>query len=70
MYLRLGRLDRAISDDTAAIALQPRSPYPLYLRGLAELRQGRRTLGQADIAAAQKLQPDIAEHYALMGLKP
>lgn len=70
VYLRLGRFDRAMADDTAAIALHPKSPYPLYLRGLAELRKGLKERGQTDLAAAQKLQPDIAKHYASMGLTP
>lgn len=70
VYLRLGRFDRAIADDTASIALQPKSPRPLYLRGVAELRKGLKDQGQADLAAAQKLQPDIAKHYAQMGLMP
>ena len=70
VYLRLGQLDRSIADATGAIGLQARSGNPLYVRGLAELRQGLTTKGQADIAAAKKLQPDIARHYEAMGLKP
>lgn len=70
VYLRLGRLDRAIADATAAIGLHAKSGNPLYVRGLAELRQGLTAKGQADLAAARKLQPNIARHYAGIGLKP
>jgi len=69
-YLRLGQFDRAISDDTASIRLRPQSPYPYYLRGLAELRKGMTAQGTADLGVAQKMQPDIASHYAAMGLTP
>ncbi len=70
VYLRLGQLDRAIADATAAIELHAKSGNPLYVRGLAELRQGLTAKGQADLAAARKLQPDIARHYSAIGLKP
>lgn len=70
VYLRLGRLDRAIADATAAIGLHAKSGNPLYVRGLAELRQGLTAEGQADLAAARKIQPDIARHYTAIGLKP
>jgi tetratricopeptide (TPR) repeat protein len=75
VYLRLGDLDQAIADDDSALG-QIRSrqnkarAYPLYLRGLAELRQGLKARGQADIAAARKLRPGTDEHYAKMGLTP
>jgi tetratricopeptide (TPR) repeat protein len=72
VYLRLGDLDKAIADDDAALAQihSEQSAYPLYLRGLAELRKGLKSQGQADLAAARKLQPDIDKHYATMGLTP
>lgn len=75
VYLRLGDLDKAIADDDSALAqADPRESearaHPLYLRGLAELRKGLQPQGQADLAAARKLQPDIDKHYANMGLAP
>jgi tetratricopeptide (TPR) repeat protein len=75
VYLRLGDLDKAIADDDAALAQIPADAGtakadPLYLRGLAELRKGLKPKGQADLAAARKLQPDIDMHYASMGLTP
>lgn len=72
VYLRLGDLDRAIADDDAALAQihSGDSAHPLYLRGLAELRKGLKSQGEADLAAARKLRPDIDEHYAGMGLGP
>ena len=75
VYLRLGYLDKAIADDDAALGqIDPEEneerASTLYLRGLAELRKGLKSQGQVDLAAARKLQPDIDDHYALMGLKP
>ena len=75
VYLRLGDLDRAIADDNSALAQSDpqddeERAYPLYERGLAELRKGLQSQGQADLTAARKLQTDIDQHYASMGLKP
>jgi len=73
VYLRLGDPDKAIADDDAALAQAHEGEErasSLYLRGLAELRKGRRAAGEADLDAAGKLRPDIAKHYAAMGLAP
>jgi tetratricopeptide (TPR) repeat protein len=75
VYLRRGEFDQAIADDDAALAQihsakHPEDAYPRYLRGLAELRKGLKPQGRADLAAARKLQPDIDEHFARMGLTP
>ena len=70
VYLRLGQFDRAVADATASIALRPKAGDPVYLRGLAELRQGLTAEGKADLAAAKKLRPDIARRYADIGLAP
>ena len=75
VYLRLGELDQAIADDDAALGqietpASPEKAYPLYLRGLAELRKGLKSQGEADLAAARKLRPDIDRHYGTMGLAP
>lgn len=75
VYLRLNEPGKAIADDDAALAqIHPADhkagAYPLYLRGLAELRTGAKSRGRADLAAARKLMPDIATRYAGMGLEP
>ena len=75
VYLRRGDLDKAIADDDAALAqagpgMGAASASALYLRGLAELRKGLASQGQADLTAAEKLDSGIAQHFAKMGLTP
>jgi tetratricopeptide (TPR) repeat protein len=67
-YLKLNRYDRAITDYDAALRLT-RNAQSLYGRGVAKLRNGDRAGGDADIAAAKRLQPDIAEEFAGYGVQ-
>ncbi|MGH6958479.1 MAG: tetratricopeptide repeat protein, partial [Caulobacteraceae bacterium] len=67
--LRLGRFDDAIVDYTAAIQGGV-GPSSLYGRGLAELGKGEKAAGEADIAAAQKLDAKIGATYDRLGLRP
>jgi tetratricopeptide (TPR) repeat protein len=68
--LKLGRLDEAISDYDAALKLRPKMATSLFGRGLAKLRKGSGADGQADLAAARELDPEIDSEYADYGLKP
>ena len=70
VYLRLGNLKDAVRDYDSALRVSPNMPAALYGRGLAELRQGQKTQGQADLAAAAKLDGGIAQSFAQMGLAP
>lgn len=70
VYLRLGRLDDAIGDYDAALQRKPKFAAALFGRALAELRKGDKAPGQADIAAAEKIDPTIADFFASIGLKP
>jgi len=71
VYFRLGKNDLAIGDASGAIAFAPgKLPSSLYVRGLARLREGNLKDGKADVAAAEKLDPDIASRYAKWGVKP
>jgi len=47
----------------SALRLQPHSAWSLYGRGLAKVRKGSTSAGEADIAAATVVQPRI-EHEA------
>jgi tetratricopeptide (TPR) repeat protein len=70
VYFRMGKYAEAIADDDSALAKVPRLPPSLYVRGLAKLRMGDTAGGNADIAAAKKLDPKIEGEYAKYGLKP
>jgi tetratricopeptide (TPR) repeat protein/predicted aspartyl protease len=70
VYLRLGKYDKAIDDYDAALALDPKTPWSLYGRGLAKRHLGQTAAGDADIAAATVLAPKIAEEAASHGIGP
>jgi tetratricopeptide (TPR) repeat protein/predicted aspartyl protease len=70
VYLRLGSPDDAIHDYDSALRVNPRMPRSLYGRGLAELLLGEKAQGQADLAAATKLDSGIARQFSDMGLTP
>ena len=70
VYLHLGRFDDAIRDYNAALSKDARVASSLYGRGFARLREGDKTGGAADIAAAEKVDPGIAKKFAGYGLAP
>jgi tetratricopeptide (TPR) repeat protein/predicted aspartyl protease len=70
VLLRMGKLDDAIVQYTAAIAQQPKLAPALYGRGLAELKKGDKVKGEADIAAANAVAPGLAAQYKRFGLAP
>ena len=70
MGLQQGRAQDAWNDYDAAARKQPGKAGDLYGRGIAELRLGRVADGQADIAAALKLDPKIADTFAGYGVNP
>jgi tetratricopeptide (TPR) repeat protein len=67
-YLKMGQIDYAIRDYDAALAQTPTNAQSLYGRGWAKLRRNDRTGGNADIAAAKTVTPDIAERFARLGV--
>jgi len=70
VLLRMGRLDEAIAQYSAAIKAQPRAAPALYGRGLAELKKGAKAEGEADIAAAKAIAPGLPQQYQRYGLAP
>ena len=67
---RLGIYPNAVADCAHALAIVSNKPTSLYVCGLAKLRMGDTDGGSADIAAAKKLDPKIADTYAGYGVKP
>jgi tetratricopeptide (TPR) repeat protein len=69
IYLRRGDFDKAITDFDAALHTSPQNASALYGRGIARRRAGK-SGGDADIAAATQLDPQIAEQTAHLGIQP
>jgi tetratricopeptide (TPR) repeat protein len=67
-YFRLGRYAEAWKDFDDAVKRTPDDAKALYGRGLSKARLGGS--GDADFAAAKRLDPDIADKFAREGLTP
>jgi tetratricopeptide (TPR) repeat protein len=68
--LRQGDYGKAISDCNDALKIMPNNARALYARAVAEARLDRKSEGDADLQAARKIAPDIAEQYGKFGLAP
>jgi len=71
LHYRRGEYDLAVADYDAALKdYRGKLPSSLYGRGLAELKLGKEAEGRADLAAAVKADPKVAEIYAKRGATP
>ena len=64
LYVSLDRYKEAVADCNVAIKKNPAFAPQLFVRGIAKQRTGDEAGGKADIAAAEKLEPGVAKHYA------
>jgi len=69
IYLKLGDYDQAIASYDETLKLDPKYADSLYGRGIAKLRKGDTSDGNADIAPAKAIKPDVAEDFAGYGVK-
>ena len=69
IYLKLGDFPISITEYNASLQVEPNRPRSLYGRGLAKLKSGDKTGGEADMAAATKLAPKVAEDFTRFGIK-
>jgi len=69
LRLKQGRNAEAWFDFDQALRDGP-SDQPLYGRGIASLRLGRTTEGQADLVAALQIEPGVAQTFADWGVRP
>jgi hypothetical protein len=58
----------AVADFDRALELRPGLAWTLFGRGLAKIRLGAEALGEADLDAARKAQPDIDLAVARAGM--
>jgi tetratricopeptide (TPR) repeat protein len=61
-----GVYEKAISDFTKVLEVDPQNPVVLFRRGQALLKKGEVDSGNTDIATAKAIKPDIAEAIARM----
>ena len=67
-YVRLGKYRKALTDFDRSIEYRAANASALYGRGLAKTRSGDVAEGDADLAAARKLQPNIDVRLKQIGL--
>ena len=70
VQLRLGHLPDAIAAFNQALAIAPLMAPSLYGRGIALIRQGDHTKGQADVTAATRLDAGIVDRFKEIGVGP
>ena len=68
--LRMGDYPRAIADYDEALAANDKIAWSHYGRGIAKLHLGQKEAGEADLAKAKMLDPDIAEQAKKLGIVP
>lgn len=70
LQLKRGLFREALADYDAVLKESPKDPYSLYGRGVTKLKSGDATGGNADIAAANALQPGLREEFVAYGVTP
>jgi tetratricopeptide (TPR) repeat protein len=70
VLLRLGRYDDAIATYDRALAKAPALAASLFGRGVAWGKKGDKAKSVADIAAAEKNDPDVRAEFARYGVTP
>jgi len=68
--LRSGQYAQAIADYDEALAANGKIAWSLYGRGIARLRLGQKEAGEADIAKAKELEPDLPQRAKTLGIMP
>jgi clan AA aspartic protease (TIGR02281 family) len=68
VQLRLGNYPESIKAYEQAVAQNPRSAWSRYGLGLAKIRNGDKAAGNADLAAARAINPDIEVRAVKYGL--
>jgi tetratricopeptide (TPR) repeat protein len=68
VQLRLGHYTESIQAYQRALAKNPHAAWARYGLGLAEIRSGQAAAGDADLAGARAIDPQIDAHFSQYGL--
>jgi len=69
IYLKLGDFPASINEYNASLQMDSKRARALYGRGLAKSKSGETQGGSADMAAAVKLAPKVAEDFSRLGMR-
>ncbi|AJP71060.1 DUF3857 domain-containing protein [Sphingomonas hengshuiensis] len=70
VYFRMNRLAEAATDIKAALELRPGASATLFLNGVVQRRMGSAAAGDAALAEARLLNPQVDAEYARFGVEP
>ena len=68
VYLKLKKLELALTDYDSALQANPKNAFSLYGRGIAKRWNGDEAGAIADISAAEQIMPDIAADFGRYGV--
>ncbi|MGZ5936674.1 MAG: tetratricopeptide repeat protein, partial [Rhizomicrobium sp.] len=70
VQFRMGDLTAALASYDTAIASNAKNSSSLFMRGIVKVRLGRKSEGDADIAAAMALDSAVGDTYRRRGISP
>jgi tetratricopeptide (TPR) repeat protein len=70
VFLRMGDYDKSIADYDASLKINARNAWSLYGRGIDKLRKQKTADGDADIAQATAVWPQVMEAFKRRGIVP
>ena len=70
VFLRMGAYDKSIADYDASLNIYAKNAWSLYGRGIDKRRKQANSAGDADIAQATAVWPQIAEEFSRRGIVP
>lgn len=68
--LRLGDYPKSLVDYDASLGLMPGNAWALFGKGVDEMRLGKKSEGEADMASARVIWPGIADAFEKHGIHP
>jgi predicted aspartyl protease/tetratricopeptide (TPR) repeat protein len=70
VFLRMKAYDKSIADYDTSLRIDAKDAWSLYARGVDKLRKQQTAAGNADIARATAVWPQVAEEFKRRGIVP